>query len=83
MVRNENSGTQLMLFANNVWTRNDEYDAACPAGGTSHVKINGTFPLPDPAQDPITELNGSGNKDESGSSCVGGPYQMKFTRTGG
>lgn len=83
MVRNGTSGTQLLLFANNVWTRDDEYDASCPAGGTSHVRIKGTFPLPEPPQDPITELTGGGTKDESGSACKGGPYDMKFDRTGG
>lgn len=77
------SGTQLLAFAENVWTRNDEYDASCPVGGTSHVKINGTFPLPNPAQDPIGLLTGTGFKDESGSACVGGNYEMKFNRTGG
>jgi hypothetical protein len=82
-VRNGTSGTQLLHFANDVWTRDDEYDAACPAGGTSHVKIQGTFPLPEPHQDPITVLTGSGTKDESGSACKGGPYEMKFNRTGG
>jgi hypothetical protein len=82
-VRNGSSGTQLLLFANNVWTRDDEYDASCPAGGTSHVRIKGTFPLPEPQQDPIMVLTGSGTKDESGSACKGGPYDMKFNRTGG
>ncbi|CAM3106731.1 serine/threonine protein kinase [Mycobacterium intermedium] len=82
-VRSGGEGTQLLLFANNVWTRDDEYDAPCPAGGTSHVKITGTFPLPEPHVDPIAELKGSGFKDESGSSCKGGDYQMTFTRTGG
>jgi hypothetical protein len=82
-VRNGTSGTQLLLFANNVWTRDDEYDAACPAGGTSHVHMKGTFPLPEPPQDPIALLAGGGTKDETGSSCKGGDYEMKFTRTGG
>lgn len=82
-VRNGSSGTQLLLFANNVWTRDDEYDASCPAGGTSHVRIKGTFPLPEPEQDPIMLLTGGGTKDESGSACKGGPYDMKFNRTGG
>ncbi|ORV97240.1 hypothetical protein [Mycobacterium kubicae] len=82
-VRNGTSGTQLLQFANNEWTRDDEYDAACPAGGTSHVKINGTFPLPEPPHDPIAVLTGSGFKDETGSSCKGGNYEMKFTRSGG
>ncbi|OBK13691.1 serine/threonine-protein kinase [Mycobacterium asiaticum] len=81
-VRNGTSGTQLLHFANDVWTRDDEYDASCPAGGTSHVKIKGTFPLPEPPQDPIAVLAGSGTKDESGSACRGGPYEMKFSRTG-
>ncbi len=82
-VRNGTSGTQLLLFANNVWTRDDEYDASCPAGGTSHVRIKGTFPLPEPQQDPIMVLTGGGTKDESGSACKGGPYDMTFNRTSG
>ncbi len=74
---------QLLQFANNVWTRDDEYDAECPAGGTSHGKITGNFPLPEPPADPIAVLTGTGFKDETGSSCKGGDYEMKFTRTGG
>lgn len=82
-VRNGGNGTQLLQFADNVWTRDDEYDADCPAGGTSHVKITGRFPLPEPHEDPIAVLTGSGFKDETGSACKGGNYDMVFTRTGG
>jgi serine/threonine protein kinase len=73
---------QLFIFANGAWTRNSEYDTPCPAGGTSHVKLSGVFPLPNPPQDPISQLSGHGFKDDSGSTCVGGTYDQVFTRTG-
>jgi serine/threonine protein kinase len=73
---------QLFIYANGAWTRNSEYDASCPAGGTSHVKLSGVFPLPNPPQDPIAQLTGHGFKEESGSTCVGGTYDQLFSRTG-
>jgi hypothetical protein len=73
---------QLFIYANGAWTRNSEYDASCPAGGTSHVKLSGVFPLPNPPQDPIAQLTGHGFKEESGSTCVGGSYDQLFSRTG-
>lgn len=74
------SDHQLFIFANNAWTENSEEDAPCPAGGTSHVRMTGVFPLPKPAQDPITSLSGHGMEDVSGSACKGGPYDQVFTR---
>ncbi len=73
---------ELFIYANGAWTRNSEYDSNCPAGGTTHIKMSGVFPLPKPLQDPITSLSGHGLKDESGSACKGGDYDQVFTRTG-
>ncbi len=73
---------ELFIYANGAWTRNSEYDGDCPAGGTTHIKMSGVFPLPKPLQDPITSLSGHGLKDESGSACKGGDYDQVFTRTG-
>ncbi|MDP7726512.1 serine/threonine-protein kinase [Mycobacterium sp. TY814] len=71
---------QLFIFANNAWTENSEEDAPCPVGGTSRVRMTGVFPLPKPAQDPITSLSGHGMEDVTGSACKGGPYDQVFTR---
>ncbi|BDB45179.1 MULTISPECIES: serine/threonine-protein kinase [Mycobacterium] len=71
---------QLFIFANNAWTENSEEDVPCPAGGTSHVRMTGVFPLPKPAADPITTLSGHGMEDVSGSTCKGGPYDQVFNR---
>lgn len=71
---------QLFIFANNAWTENSEEDVPCQAGGTSHVRMTGVFPLPKPAQDPITSLSGHGLEDGAGSACKGGPYDQVFTR---
>jgi hypothetical protein len=73
---------ELFIYANGAWTRNSEYDGDCPAGGTTHIKMSGVFPLPKPLQDPITSLSGHGLKGESGSACKGGDYDQVFTRTG-
>ncbi|WP_155770543.1 serine/threonine-protein kinase [Mycobacterium asiaticum] len=74
------SDHQLFIYANNAWTENSEEDVPCPAGGTSHVRMTGVFPLPKPAQDPITSISGHGMEDATGSACKGGPYDQVFTR---
>lgn len=74
------SDHQLFIFANNAWTENSEEDVPCPAGGTSRVRMTGVFPLPKPAQDPITTLSGHGMEDATGSACKGGPYDQVFSR---
>lgn len=74
------SDHQLFIFANNAWTENSEEDVPCPAGGTSHVRVTGVFPLPKGAGDPIPTLSGHGMEDASGSACKGGPYDQVFTR---
>jgi serine/threonine protein kinase len=76
------SGNEPLTFANGQWTRTDRYEASCPQGGTSHVKMNATYPLPQPPQNPIARLTGHGFKDETGSTCVSGDFDQTFTRTG-
>ncbi len=76
------SGSEPFVFQNGMWTRTDEYDTSCPSGGTSHVKFNAQYPLPQPPQDPITALSGHGFKQETGSACVSGDFDQTFARTG-
>ena len=73
----------LFVFANGAWTRNQEFDAACSTGGTSHVEMSGVFPLPNPPQDPIMQLFGHGFKNNSGNtSCKSSNYDEVFSRIG-
>ena len=71
-----------LVFGNGKWTRNEEFDTACPAGGTEQVKQSAEFPLPQPPQDPITLLTGHGRRDSTGSVCISDDYDQKFVRTG-
>jgi hypothetical protein len=82
LVGTDGSGhNKLLIFANGAWARNEEFDTACPAGGTSQVKISGAFPLPNPLQDPIVMLTGNGHKEQSGSPCTTSDYQETLNRT--
>jgi len=73
---------ELFIYANGAWTRNSQFDAACPAGGTSHVNISIVLPLPNPSADPIVRLSGHGHKEQSGSACTTSDFEQIFSRTG-
>lgn len=75
-------GRQVLIFANGNWTRAEEYDNPCAAGGTTHVKVTGDFPLPQPPQNPITVLTGHGYDGVTGSACTGGDFDETLVRTG-
>jgi serine/threonine protein kinase len=69
------------IFGNGTWTHTSEFDGDCPRGGTSHVTLNETAPLPDPPQDPIRVLIGHGYQNETGA-CISSSFDDTFTRTG-
>jgi serine/threonine-protein kinase len=71
-----------LVFGGLTWIWDEEFDAPCQAGGTSHVKITADFPLPTPPQDPITLLTGHGQHQDADSACASGDFDAKFTRTG-
>ena len=75
-------GRIALVFGNGKWTRNDEFNSACSSGGTGHVKVSAEFPLPQPAQDPITLLTGHGSSDMTGTACPSSDFDQKFVRTG-
>jgi len=81
-VLTDNSGGLVLFFANGAWTRNTEDDFPCPDGRTSHRKLSGVFPAPNPRQDPIMELAGRGYEESSGSTCVSSDYEQVLNRTG-
>ena len=79
---NHDAYEEILVFGNGTWTRNSEFDYACDAGGTSHVKVSAEFPLPQPPQDPIALLTGRGHEEESGTACESGDFDEKLVRTG-
>jgi serine/threonine protein kinase len=81
-VATDSSGGLLFTFANGSWTRSDERDAPCADGHTSHMKISGEFPAPNPPQDPVMQLTGHGYLESSGSACKSSDYQQVLDRTG-
>jgi serine/threonine protein kinase len=81
-VATDSSGGLLFTFANGIWTRNDERDAPCSDGRTSHMKITGEFPAPNPPQDPIMQLTGHGYLQSTGSACKSSDYEQVLNRTG-
>jgi hypothetical protein len=64
------------------WSLNRVADQPCPAGGTTHTKDTVEYPLPQPAQNPVTLLTGRGHQEDTGSKCAGFDYADKFVRTG-
>jgi serine/threonine protein kinase, bacterial len=75
-------GVVPLVFAGSKWTRDDEGTVPCNLGGTTQIKITAEYPLPEQMQDPIQELLGHGKNVSTGSACVGGDFEDKFTRTG-
>jgi serine/threonine-protein kinase len=71
-----------MVFGSAMWTVNDDADAPCSAGGTSHTKRTAVYPLPAPAQDPITLLTGHGHQESTGSACTSGDFDETIVHTG-
>lgn len=76
------SGDSPLLFANGAWTLATNADYQCPAGGTTHFSVIAEFPLPQPAQDPISVLSGHGHQEQTGACAVNTTFDETFTRTG-
>jgi serine/threonine-protein kinase len=75
-------GVAPLIFGDGKWTRNDEGTVPCNTGGMSHIKLTAEYPLPDPLQEPIPVLTGTGQNVTTGSACTGGDFEDKFERTG-
>ena len=72
-----------LIFADGKWTYDHESDNRCSKGGTAHVEITAQFPLPQPPQNPITQLSGRGRENVTGASaCPSSDVDIKLTRTG-
>jgi hypothetical protein len=74
-----------LVFGGGNWTLHVEHDQdAANCGGSVGVKMTGQYPLPQPAQNPITLLTGHGHLDENGSPpCqVSVDFDETYTRIG-
>lgn len=71
-----------LVFEDEKWTDNEEYEGTCSKGGAAHIKRTSESPLPQPPQNPITLLVGHGHETISGGTCTGGEYEIRFERTG-
>jgi hypothetical protein len=73
------------VFANGVWTLNQDYYNGCAPGANAHANFTETMALPQPPQNPITSLSGHGYENVAqvpGASCHSQAYDETYTRTG-
>jgi len=71
-----------IVFSNGSWTVAVSLDQKCPSGDTSHVNRNVQYPLPQPAQDPITLLTGHGHQVQTGSCALSADIADTLSRIG-
>ena len=72
-----------LVFGGATWTYDHEFDKPCPGVGTGHTSIATRYPLPQPPQDPITQLTGHGHQEQTGACKVGQwDFDDKLVRTG-
>jgi serine/threonine-protein kinase len=70
-----------LTFGDENWNLFTESDNAC-RGAKMHVKKSGHYPLPQPLQNPITLLTGTGQQDQT-APCAGNiEFNETFTRMG-
>jgi predicted Ser/Thr protein kinase len=74
---------KVLIFANNEWVlANRSSDAKCEKGGPAHREVTLQYPLPSPAQDPITLLTGRGHYTITGACPFNSDFDSKVQRTG-
>jgi serine/threonine-protein kinase len=77
------SGFVALVFRAASWSREIENDSQCPQSeDTTHVKSTGTYPLPQPSQNPIALLTGHGHHEQSAPCALSLDFDETFTRTG-
>ncbi len=77
------SGYVPLVFGAGNWNWQIDADGQCPqSDATTHVKDVGTYPLPQPPQNPITLLTGRGHHDQSAPCALSLDFDETFTRTG-
>ena len=74
---------KLLVFAQNQWVlANTSEDAKCNNGSAAHGQITLQYPLPQPAQDPITLLTGRGHYTVTGECPFNSDFDSRVQRTG-
>ncbi|OBF88485.1 hypothetical protein A5791_17610 [Mycobacterium sp. 852002-51163_SCH5372311] len=81
---NHGHGTDVYNFANGKWIYTYDGNQNCSAGGSVPTKVYWELPLPQPTQDPITQMTGFGHRDIAGSGACAGSYNeaLNVERTG-
>ncbi|HTQ17397.1 serine/threonine-protein kinase [Mycobacterium sp.] len=77
------SGYAWLTFADQKWIYDFDGKSQCTDVGPEHVKVHREFPLPQPPQDPITLLTGTGHMQIMDTDCAGAFNEtVKYQRTG-
>ncbi|MDT5235029.1 MAG: serine/threonine kinase PknH, partial [Mycobacterium sp.] len=72
-----------LVFGDGNWTSNIEFDGNCPPpGGPTHLKFTAQYPMPQPPQDPVTQLIGHGRQEQTGTCAASTAVTETFKRTG-
>jgi serine/threonine-protein kinase len=79
----EPSGDLPLVFGGGNWTWNMDVDIRCARSAeTAQMKSSGQIPLPQPPQDPIMRLTGSGHQKQTAPCPVNTDFDETITRTG-
>jgi serine/threonine protein kinase len=71
-----------MVFGSGKWIFSAELDGKCQNGATYHSKQYAEFLVPQPPQDPITQLAGHGRQEQTGPCALTTDFDETFVRTG-
>jgi serine/threonine-protein kinase len=79
----EEAGFIPLVFGAGKWNLQIDDDGQCPQSGeTTRIKNTGTYPLPQPAQNPIALLTGHGHHEQSEPCAMSVDFDETLTRTG-
>jgi hypothetical protein len=74
---------KILAFSQNQWVlTTTSSDAGCANGGRAHRDISAQYPLPQPPQDPITLLTGSGHYTTTGDCPFSSDFDSRVERSG-
>lgn len=74
---------KILTFDKNQFVlANMSSDSTCEKGGPAHREITLQYPLPTPAQDPITLLTGNGHYTITGACPFNSDFESRVERTG-
>jgi serine/threonine-protein kinase len=74
---------EALVFGGGNWVLDTELESKCPGSGAAmRVTKTGQYPLPQPLQNPITLLAGSGHQQQTDPCGVSVDFDETFTRTG-